>query len=145
VGVNTAIFSPSGASAGIGFAIPVNTLKKIVPQLIQHGGLYRPVLGIESLPDRWAQRLRVKIEGIVILSVSRGLAAEAAGMVGMREDSRGNIHLGDVIIAINDEPVTDQDSLLSLLERFQPGDEVKVTTLKDEKIQHYQVTLTAPN
>ncbi|HIG39992.1 MAG: trypsin-like peptidase domain-containing protein [bacterium] len=142
VGVNTAIFSPSGASAGIGFAIPVNTLKIIIPQLVTHGGLYRPILGIETMSDYWAKRLRSK--GIVILSVSKGLAAEAAGMVGVREDSRGNIHLGDVIIAINDASVTNEDSLLSLLESFEPGDKVKVTTLKDEKILNYEVTLTAP-
>ncbi len=142
VGVNTAIYSPSGASAGIGFAIPVNTLKTIIPQLIKHGKLYRPVLGIETMTDYWAKRYRVK--GIAILSVKRGLAADKAGMVGLREDFRGNIHFGDVIIAINNEPVTNEDSLLSLLEGFEPGDKVKVTTLRDEEIQNYEVILTAP-
>ena len=144
VGVNTAIFSPSGASAGIGFAIPVNTVKLIVPQLLKYGRLYRPVLGIETLAltDYWAARLRIK--GVAILSVRRGLPAEAAGMVGVREDRRGNIHLGDVIIAIDDEPVTNKDTLLSLLEQHQPGDKVKVTTLKNEEIQNYEVTLGSP-
>ena len=142
VGVNTAIYSPSGASAGIGFAIPVDTVKVIIPQLIEHGRLYRPILGVETLTDYWAKRLRVK--GIAILSVKSGLAADRAGMVGVREDNRGNIHLGDVIIAIDGEPVTNEDSLLSLLESFEPGDEVKVTTLRDENIRHYDVTLTAP-
>ncbi|MFT7687554.1 MAG: S1-C subfamily serine protease [Candidatus Azotimanducaceae bacterium] len=142
VGVNAAIYSPSGASAGIGFAIPVNTLKIIVPQLIDHGRLFRPVLGIETLTDYWTKKLRVK--GIAILSVKKGYPAEQAGMIGVREDNRGNIHLGDVIIAINDEPVTNEDSLLSLLERFEPGDNVKVTTLKTEEIHHYNVVLTAP-
>ncbi|MFT4677335.1 MAG: S1-C subfamily serine protease [Patiriisocius sp.] len=142
VGVNTAIYSPSGASAGIGFAIPINTIKKIIPQLIEHGTLYRPVLGIETLTDYWAKRLKVK--GIAILTVREGLPADIAGMVGVREDSRGNIHLGDVIIAVAGEPVTNEDSLLSLLERFKPGDTIDVTTLKDEEIQNYQVTLSAP-
>ncbi len=142
IGVNTAIFSPSGASAGIGFAIPVNTLKRIIPQLIEHGKLFRPVLGVETLNDRWASRLRVK--GVPILSVQDGMPADKAGMVGMREDWRGNIHLGDVIIAVDNEPVTNQDELLSLLEQFEPGDTVKVTTLRDEEIHDYQVTLTAP-
>ncbi len=143
VGVNTAIFSPSGASAGIGFAIPVNTLKLIIPQLIDHGRLFRPVLGIETLTDYWTKRLRVK--GVAVLSVREGFPADRAGMIGVREDWRGNIHLGDVIIAINDEPVTNEDSLLSLLEGFEPGEMVKVTTLRDDEIHHYEVTLVAPD
>lgn len=142
VGVNTAIYSPSGASAGIGFAIPVNTVKVIVPQLLEHGKLYRPVMGIETLTDYWAKRLQVK--GVALLSVRDGYPADIAGMVGVREDIRGNIHLGDVIIAIEGEPVTNEDTLLSLLERFEPGDTIAVTTLKDEDIHNYQVTLTAP-
>ena len=142
VGVNAAIYSPSGASAGIGFAIPVNTLKIIIPQLIEHGRLFRPILGIETLTDYWTKKLRVK--GIAILSVKEGYPAEQAGMIGVREDRGGNIHLGDVIIAINDEPVTNEDSLLSLLERFEPGNKVKVTTLRAEEIHHYDVVLTAP-
>ena len=103
VGVNTAIYSPSGASAGIGFAIPVNAVKVIIPQLIEHGKLIRPVLGIETLTDYWTRRLRVK--GVAILSVREGLPAAKAGLVGVREDRRGKIHLGDVIIAINGQNV----------------------------------------
>ena len=142
VGVNTAIYSPSGASAGIGFAIPVNTLKVIIPQLLEHGRLYRPVMGIETLTDYWAKRLKVK--GIAILSVRPGFPAAEAGMVGVREDVRGNIHLGDVIIAIEGEPVTNEDTLLSALEQYRPGNTIKVTTLRDDNIQNYSVTLTAP-
>ncbi len=143
IGVNAAIYSPSGASAGIGFAIPVNTLKIIIPQLIKHGKLYRPVLGIETLTDYWTKRLRVK--GIAILSVKSGFPAEQAGMIGVREDRRGKIHLGDVIIAIDGESVSNEDTLLSVLEKFEPGDTVKVTTLREEEIHHYEVVLTAPN
>ena len=146
VGVNTAIYSPSGASAGIGFAIPVNTLKTIIPQLIEHGRLLRPVLGIETLSEyglrRWFSRYRVK--GVAVLSVREGYPANRAGMVGLREDWRGNIHLGDVIIAVNDDPVTNEDSLLSLLEGYEPGDKVKITSLRDDDIYHYDVTLAAP-
>ncbi len=142
VGVNTAIYSPSGASAGIGFAIPVNTVKKIVPQLIEHGRLIRPVLGIETLTDYWTRRLRVK--GVAILAVREGLPADLAGMVGVREDRGGNIHLGDVIIAINGESVTNEDSLLTQLEQYKPGDVVEVTTLKDDEIHNYDVTLVGP-
>ena len=142
VGVNTAIYSPTGASAGIGFAIPVNAVKVIIPQLIEHGKLIRPVLGIETLTDYWTRRLRVK--GVAILSVREGLPAAKAGMVGVREDRRGKIHLGDVIIAINGQNVINEDSLLNQLEQFSPGDTVEVTTLKDEKIRNYNVRLVAP-
>ena len=143
IGVNTAIYSPSGASAGIGFAIPINTIAKLVPQLIEYGKIIRPVIGIETLKDYQARRLRVK--GVVVFSVQDGLAADAAGIVGLRYDNRGQIHLGDVVIAINDEPITNEDSLLSSLEQFVPGDKIKVTTLKDEKIYNYDVVLTEPN
>lgn len=142
VGVNAAIYSPSGVSAGIGFAIPVNTLKKIVPQLIEHGRLFRPVMGIETLSDYWANRLRIK--GVAVLSVRRNLPADKVGMVGLREDRRGKIHLGDVIIAIDDEPIVDQDGLLSVLERHEPGDTVTVTALRDDKIKTYRIELIAP-
>ena len=143
VGVNTAIYSPTGASAGIGFAIPVNAVKVIIPQLIEHGKLIRPVLGIETLTDYWMKRLRVK--GVAILTVREGHPAAKAGMIGVREDRRGKIHLGDVIIAINGENVIHVDSLLNQLEQFSPGDTVEVTTIKDEKIHNYNVQLVAPD
>lgn len=143
VGVNTAIYSPTGASAGIGFAIPVNTLKVIIPQLINHGRVYRPVLGIETLTDYWARRFRIK--GVGVLSVREGYPADRAGMIGVREDRRGNIHPGDVIIAIDDQPVSNEDSLLSLLEGYEPGDRVKVTSLRDGEVHHYDLVLVAPD
>ncbi|MFZ8974297.1 MAG: S1C family serine protease [Pseudomonadales bacterium] len=142
IGVNTAIYSPSGASAGIGFAIPVATLKTLIPQLKKYGKLYRPVLGIESLSDSWTKRLKIK--GVAVFAVKPGLPAAKAGMVGIREDRRGNIHLGDVIIAIDQEPVTDEDSMLSLLETHSPGDIVEITTMRDDAIQTYRLELAAP-
>jgi len=142
VGVNTAIYSPSGASAGIGFAIPVNAIKRIVPQLIEHGRLYRPILGVELLPEYWARRLGVK--GVAVLSVERGLPASTAGMIGIREDRRGRIHVGDVIIGIDYDPVINQDNLLDLLERHEPGDTIKVTTLRENEIKNYEVILAKP-
>ena len=143
IGVNTAIFSPSGASAGIGFAIPVDTIKKIVPQLINFGHVNRPVLGIDPLSDSWAKRLRAK--GVALLSVIPGQPAEKAGMIGVREDRQGRIHLGDVIIAVDDLPILNQDDLLETLENHQPGDVIKVTTLREDEIHHYDVTLGSPD
>ncbi|GIR90180.1 MAG: 2-alkenal reductase [Gammaproteobacteria bacterium] len=86
VGVNTAIYSPSGGSAGIGFAIPVNTVIEVVPQLIAFGKIMRPVLGVELASDRWLRRYRV--EGVPIVRTYRGFPAETAGMVGARRGSR---------------------------------------------------------
>jgi S1-C subfamily serine protease len=142
VGVNTSIISPSGGNAGIGFAIPVNTVKLIVPQLLQHGRLYRPVLGIEPLPAAWARNARVN--GVAVMTVQKGLPADKAGMVGIREDRFGKLHIGDIIVAINDEPVTNEDSLLSQLEQYRPGDEVEVTTLRNDEIHQYRITLAKP-
>jgi S1-C subfamily serine protease len=143
IGVNTAIYSPSGASAGIGFAIPVDTVKKIVPQLIKFGHINRPVLGIDPLSDNWAKRLRAK--GVALLSVIPGQPAEKAGMVGVREDRRGRIHLGDVIIAVDDQPILNQDDLLETLENHEAGDIIKVTTIREDEIHNYEVTLDSPN
>lgn len=142
IGVNTAIYSPSGASAGIGFAIPVNTLKKIVPQLIQYGRVNRPILGIDPLSDSWAKRLRAK--GVALLSVIPGQPAAKAGMIGVREDRRGRIHLGDVIIAVDDAPILNQDDLLDVLESHQAGDVIKVTTIREDEIHNYEVKLANP-
>lgn len=142
IGVNTAIYSPSGASAGIGFAIPVNTVKKIVPQLIQYGRVNRPILGIDPLSDRWVKRLGAK--GVALLSVIPGQPAAKAGMIGMREDRRGRIHLGDVIIAVDDEPILNQDDLLDVLERHQADDVIKVTTIREDEIHNYEVKLANP-
>ena len=143
VGVNTMIVSPSGGNAGIGFVIPVNTVKMIVPQLLEHGKLYRPILGIEPVSDSWAKQRQIK--GVAILSVQRGLPAEKAGMIGIREDRQNNFYLGDIITAINDDPVINWDSLLSSLEKYQPGDEVTVTTVRDNKTIKYLVTLAEPD
>ena len=82
---------------------------------------------------------------MVLFAVKPGLPAAKAGMIGVREDIRGNIHLGDVIIAIDGEPVTNEDSMLSLLENRQPGDVVKVTCLRDDEIKEFELKLAAPS
>ena len=141
IGVNTTIVSPSGASAGIGFAIPINTLKAIVPVLLEDGHLPRPWLGVEVLSDYWTRRYRVK--GVAVLSVEKDSTADRGGMVGMREDLQGNIHLGDVIIAINGERVASESALNTQIQRFDPGETVQVTSVKDELLHTYEVTLLA--
>ncbi len=142
IGVNTMIYSPSGASAGIGFAIPVNTVKEVVPELIKHGRIVRPVLGIAVAPDHWAQQLG--IQGVAILRVEPNSAAEKAGLQGAKRNSWGQISLGDVIVAIEDYPVTNDDQLLSALEHYKPGDQVTVSLMRDGKLVSRKLRLTAP-
>ncbi len=142
IGVNTAIYSPSGASAGIGFAIPVNTVKKIVPQLIKHGHVVRPVIGVETAPDYWAQRLGVK--GVPVIRVTPGMPAYKVGIKGVKRNYRGELVLGDIIVGIDDKPLSNNDDLLTLLEEYRPGDQVTVQVLRNDKVKKFKLRLVKP-
>lgn len=144
VGVNTAIYSPSGASSGIGFAIPVNTVRTIVPQLIQYGRVQTPTLGISLFPLQQGEyyRQRWRINGVVVLDVLDGASAEREGMRGLRETNRG-IVLGDVIVQIDGIDVRNEDDLLTVLENREAGDVVEVITLRDNRQRSYQIELQA--
>ena len=139
VGVNTAIYSPSGASAGIGFAIPVNTVKDVVPQLISYGRILRPMIGVELASDRWVQRYR--IEGVPIVHVYPGLPADRAGMLGARRTSRYEVELGDVITDIDGQAIRSNDDYLAALEKYQPGDTVEIKTRRGDKALSFSVRL----
>ena len=140
IGVNTAIYSPSGASAGIGFAIPVNTVKEVVPQLISYGHMLRPIMGLELASDRW--RRRYGIEGLPIVRVYPGLPADDAGLRGAYRGSRGDIRLGDVIVAIDGEPIESHDDYLTVMEQHTPGDTVEVTARFGDEERRVKVRLT---
>jgi S1-C subfamily serine protease len=140
VGVNTAIYSPSGGSAGIGFAIPVNTVIEVVPQLIAFGKIMRPVLGVELASDRWLRRYRV--EGVPIVRTYRGFPAETAGMVGARRGSRGEIILGDVITEIDGERVANNDEFLSAMEKHGVGDTIDIVTTREGEEKRFSVELS---
>ena len=140
VGVNTAIFSPSGGSAGIGFAIPVNTVSEVVPQLIAFGKIMRPVLGVELASDRWLRRYRV--DGVPIVRTYRGFPAENAGMVGARRGSRGEIILGDVIVEIEGERVANNDEFLSAMEKHRVGDTIDIVTTREGVEKRFRVELS---
>jgi len=139
VGVNTQIISPSGASAGIGFAIPVNTVKKVIPQLVQYGQEIRPVIGIENPPDAWTRQMG--INGVPVMRATPSLPAERAGIIGMQQNGRGDIVLGDVIIEIDGTQIKNQDDLLNTLEQHMPGDVVKVVTDREGRRMEFNVTL----
>ena len=144
IGINTAIFSPSGANAGIGFAVPVDTLKRVVPQLIKTGKVIRPTLGVElseGLNQRLAQ-LR-GIEGVVILHVTPGSAADAAGLRGATISRDGAIVPGDTIVAVEGKPVDSVSKLLARLDDYEVGAAVKLTVLRDGKTVEVRATLKA--
>ena len=141
IGVNTAIYSPSGASAGIGFAIPIDEVNRIVPRLIRDGRFVRPAIGITAGPPNLTQALGLP-RGVAIIEVASGTPAARAGLQPFRRE-RGNIVPGDVITAINDEPVTDLDDMLSQLERRSPGDSVTLTLSRGGQQRKQAVVLAA--
>jgi S1-C subfamily serine protease len=139
IGVNTAIYSPSGASAGIGFAIPVDTVNRVVPQLIAHGQVIRPEMGVSLAHDSITRRMH--LTGALIFEVEPNSGASEAGLRGMRKDPEGNLVLGDVIKAIDGKPVKSVDELLSILETHKSGDVVHVTILRGDEEKKVDVTL----
>jgi len=141
IGVNTAIYSPSGASAGIGFAIPVDTVNRIVPELIRSGKVTRPGMGIQVAEDQIAERLGVT--GVLVVEVTQGSAAAKAGMRPTRREASGRVRLGDVITAIDGKKVVSSNELFLLLEKFKVGDSINVSLLRDGKAVQVKVTLEA--
>ncbi|HEY0858441.1 MAG TPA: trypsin-like peptidase domain-containing protein, partial [Albitalea sp.] len=140
IGVNTAIYSPSGGSAGIGFAIPVDEVNRIVPRLIRDGRMVRPSLGVTAGPEAMVRALNLPT-GVPLVRVTPGGPAAGAGLQPFRRGSEGGIVAGDVITAVNDEPVSDLDDMLTALERFQPGDKVTLTLWRTGKTRKQSVTL----
>jgi S1-C subfamily serine protease len=142
IGMNTAIISPSGASAGIGFAIPVDEINRIAPQLIQHGRVVRPRLGVQVAADQLAHQLGVK-EGALILKVIPDTAAAKAGLQGTRRDADGRIRLGDVIITLEGHSIRNVDDLYAALDQFKVGQTVTLVIDRESQRQEIQVTLEA--
>ncbi len=124
IGVNTQIYSPSGASAGIGFSIPVDEVNWVVPDLIKYGEVRRPVLGVSLLPGQYADQLQV--EGAMIAEVIKGGPADKAGLKAIGQDARGNFIAGDIIKSVNDIKVKNFNDLALALEKYQPGEKVKL-------------------
>jgi S1-C subfamily serine protease len=134
VGINTAIYSPSGAYAGIGLAVPVDTVNRIVPQLIAHGKYERPKLGITI--DNELNKLitdRYGIKGVAVIEVHQGSPAETAGLKGIK--MMDNIHLiaGDIILGIDGHEIDDISTLLHTLDNYNIGDSIKLRYLREKK------------
>jgi S1-C subfamily serine protease len=139
IGINTAIISPSGSSAGIGFAVPVNTVNRIVPELIKYGRISRPGLGIQVVSDAIARR--AGITGVIIGDVQRGSAAAKSGLRGLQRNRFGEAYVGDVIIGVNDKPVRNFGELGDALEQYKVGDMVTVKILRDGEQRSVRVQL----
>uniref|UniRef100_A0A453C4V6 PDZ domain-containing protein n=1 Tax=Aegilops tauschii subsp. strangulata TaxID=200361 RepID=A0A453C4V6_AEGTS len=126
IGINTAIFTQTGTSAGVGFAIQSSTILKIVPQLIQSGKVRRAGLNVEFAPDPIAYQLNVR-DGALILKVPPGSAVAKAGLVPTGRGFAGNIILGDVIVAVDGKPIKGKSDLLRVLDDYGVGDTVTLT------------------
>ena len=133
IGINSQILSPSGASAGVGFAVPVNIAKRIVPQLIRSGEVRRPKLGIAT---REVAQLRGRIElpvseGLLIWQVAPGGAAANAGLRGLTQTENGDVEIGDIIVGMDGEKLDNSDDLYRLLDKHQIGDVAQVQILRN--------------
>ncbi len=141
IGINSAIYSPSGAFAGIGFAVPVDTVKRLVPQLIEHGKPIQAGIGASLIPDSRARQSR--LEGAVISQVGRGTPAEKAGLQGVRRGRGGGWILGDTIVAVDGKEVRSGDDLLHMFEKAGVGGRVTLTVERDGDRRTVPITLIA--
>jgi S1-C subfamily serine protease len=140
IGVNTQIASPSGASAGIGFAVPVDIVNDIVPDIIRYGRVLRPGLGVNLFQDR--QTRRVGIRGLLIDTVTENGGAAQAGLRGTVVDRRGYIRqLGDIIVKIDDQEVSTVNGLKDVFESHKVGDAVRVTYIRNDEVREARVKL----
>ncbi len=145
IGINSQILSPSGASAGVGFAVPVNIAKRIVPQLVKSGEVSRPKLGIGT---RDVQALRGQLDlpvsdGVIILQVAPGEAAANAGLRGVTQTENGDFEVGDIIVGMDGEKIATTDDLYRLLDKHQVGDTVQLQIFRNGRRVTVPVRLTA--
>lgn len=131
IGVNTQIYSPSGASAGIGFSIPVDEVKWVVPDLINYGEVRRPILGVSLLPEHYASQLKVK--GVMVAEVVKGGPADKAGIKPISQGKDGSFEPGDIIKSVNDVKLNNPNDLILALEKYTPGDRVNLNIERNGK------------
>ena len=139
IGVNTAIYSPSGASAGIGFAIPIDTVQRIVPQLIRYGQVRRVGLGVRVLRDQIVRRWG--IAGVGIHEVAPGSEAARAGLRSVSADRYGRVASVDVVIALDGARIDGFAALANALDGREPGEKVTLSVLRDDEILEIEMRL----
>jgi len=133
------IYSPSGASAGIGFSIPVDEVNWVVSDLVKYGEVRKPLMGITLVPTQYT--MQVGLEGAIILDVNPSSPAELSGLRPTTRNRRGEIELGDIIIGINDDTISSNNDLFSVLEKYSPGDVITVVYYRDGKEKALELTL----
>lgn len=139
IGVNTAIYSSSHVYAGIGYAVPVDLVSRFVPQLIRYGVIQIPSLNFTGVDDFLTRRLRLNnllprdSHGVMVQNVIPGGAAELAGLEAIRLDNKGNLVLGDLIMQVDQIPISDANDLLDALETHKVGDEVSLIVLRNNQ------------
>lgn len=146
IGINSQILSPSGGSAGVGFAVPVNIAKRIVPELLRSGEVRRPKLGIgtgdvRSLKNQLALPIS---EGVVILQVAPGEAAANAGLRGVTQTENGDFEIGDIIVGIDADKIDNTDDLYRILDKHHIGDTVQMQVFRNGRRTSVPLRLTAP-
>jgi S1-C subfamily serine protease len=146
IGVNTAIFSPSGAYAGIGFAIPVDTVNRIVPQLIAYGKYLEPSLGIE-VDERINEIAQANLgfDGVMVLRAIPGTSAFKAGIQGIVIYPDGSFKPGDIILSIDGKAVKSVNDIKEILENYKVGDVVNIEIARDGKILKKELILEPAN
>jgi S1-C subfamily serine protease len=142
LGMNTMIYSQTGSSAGIGFAVPESVIRRVVTQVIEKGRVDQVGIGVTVLDDAVARRARV--QGVIVQQVTPGSPAAKAGMIGLQRTNRG-IAIGDVIVSIAGQPVRDYDDLYNALDGKQPGDKVNVVYLRDGETSETELALVVEN
>ena len=141
VGINSAIYSPSGTSAGIGFAVPADTVRRLVPQLIAHGHVAEPGIGISLVSNSVAEKLG--LDGVLIYGVQRGSPAAAAGLAGLSTNATGRVVLGDRIVAVDGKKVGSGDDLLDAFERAGVDATVTLNVVREDRHREVTVKLVA--
>lgn len=141
IGVNTMIVSSTGSFAGIGFAVPVDVVNRVVPSLIANGRFIRPGLGINLVRDEVTRKYFSK--GVLIANVTEGSPADTAGLLPVRESRSGDVLFGDLILAVGDAPTPDANTLMNVLERYDVGETVDVRLMRGDEELVVPVTLTA--
>ncbi len=145
IGINSQILSPAGGSVGVGFAVPVNTAKRVIPQLLQFGSVRRPKMGIDGVGiEKLVQRgIDLPIgKGLLLYTVSSGGPAYAAGLRGISRGADGDLVLGDVITSIDGTAIGDLDDLYRYLDKKQIGDTVQVQVFRDGRNLNMPVRLS---
>lgn len=141
IGMNNMIYSRSGSSSGVGFAVPVSFIRRIVPQLIKYGKAIQPGIGISPLHDSLKYEWLGNVAGVVVKNVLPKSPAERAGLKGIKQDDYGRIKLGDIITDIDDKPIKDYDDLYNVLDLYKVGDTIKLKILRDGSPRSYRIQL----